>query len=93
MRGWMHGALWGWCPMSSDYRRRQRANGAQNAMWQLAIPVLEAALEARVVAVVGVEADGSLFILPLPAVALSTMRALAEADWPSMVRVAEEMTS
>jgi len=56
----------------------------------LAVETIEAVLDCELVGIIGRDLDKGLFIIPSPTYGAGVLKALATADWPSMVRQAEE---
>jgi hypothetical protein len=76
--------------VSSAARAARKEGRAREQLLTAAALAIQTVLDAKLVALVGVEEDGRLFLLPAPGTAKELMRALAVADWALMTRLAEE---
>lgn len=79
--------------MSSREPRVGVGSAEDDELLRVSMLAAQMALGCSVVALVGREGDGSLFILPAPKLGVELMRALADADWATMCRLAEEHCS
>lgn len=86
----MLGRSLGLRPVSSGPVRSEHLGAVEAEGWALAITLLQTIMQAELVALVGRELDGRLFILPRPGVAKDVIRELAAAEWATMIRLAEE---
>jgi len=76
--------------VSSDRRQVKAEAEVASQVVSLAAAAIESTLDCELVGLIGKEGDGRLFIIPSPVYGADVLRALAEADWPWMVRQAEE---